>query len=410
VSAGRNSLVAAAFMAASLWAIGASTASLRAQAATSGYQRTDLVTDDQGVNPAAHTDPLLRNAWGLAYIGAPVNGPFWVSDNNSGYSTLYDGSGAPQATQVKIPAPTATPSALGTPTGIVANADNGAGAFPVQEGTAAGPSVFIFATEDGIVAGWDPAVDANNAIIAVDNSGADGRGTNAVYKGLALLGSNLYATDFRNGYVEEFGPAFNQITTFTDPALTALGYAPFGIAAINNSLVVTFALQDSAKHDDVPGSGHGYIDVFNALGTMSTRLADQGPLNAPWGLALAPSSGFGDLSGDLLVGNFGDGTIDAYPPAGGAFIGQLDDTHGNPLVIDGLWGLLFGNGGSAGPPTTLFFSAGPNSESDGLFGSIVPAGPATGVPEVPRVPLLAGAAIALIAFAAYRKRQASSRR
>jgi uncharacterized protein (TIGR03118 family) len=365
-------------------------------AASSGYVRTDLVSDVAG--QAAHTDAHLVNPWGLAYIGSPVNGPFWASDNASGYSTLYDGAGAPQSTVVTVPAPAVNPSgAPGSPTGIVANSNSGAGAFPVSEGTATGPSLFIFATEDGLIAGWDPAVDANNAIVAVDNSGADGKGTNAVYKGLALLGSNLYATDFRNGYVEVFGPAFNHLATFSDSTLTALGYAPFGIATISGDLYVTFAEQDAAKHDDVPGAGHGYLDVFTATGNLVTRLS--GPeFNSPWGLALAPSSGFGQFSGDLLVGNFGDGTVNALDPNSGQPLGKLSDAGGNPIVIDGLWGLLFGNGGSAGPTTSLYFSAGPGAETHGLFGSIAVAGPSSSVAESPWLPLLPAVALVVTAI------------
>ncbi len=243
----------------------------------------------------------------------------------------------------------------------------------------------MFATEDGTISGWNPNVNATNAILAVDRSQVTQGGfTGAVYKGLAT-GSNdkgdfIYATNFRFGQVEQFDADFKLVNTFTDPQLSsdcpiagppAQCFAPFGIQNIGGNLFVTFALQDAAHHDDVKGAGNGFVDVFDTNGTLIRRFASQGTLNSPWGLTLAPN-GFGRFGKNLLVGNFGDGRINAFDPDTGAFRGQLQGQGGssNPITIDGLWALGFGNGGLAGPTDTLFFTAGPNEETHGLFGSI----------------------------------------
>ena len=227
--------------------------------------------------------------------------------------------------------------------------------------------MFLFDTEDGAISGWN----AGTAAVKLVDNGA----SSAVYKGLAIASTGgadfLYATNFRSGKVEAYDTSFNLVNQFTDPGLPA-GYAPFGIQTINGLLYVTFALQNGAKHDDVPGAGNGYVDVFNPNGTLAGQLISRGHLNSPWGLAVAPA-GFGTLGGDLIVGNFGDGWINAYNLSTGAYVGTFKTSAGSPIAIDGLWGLMFGNGGSAGPTGTLYFTAGPNGETHGLFGTLVAA-------------------------------------
>jgi len=326
--------------------------------ASAGYIVNDLVSDLPGVAPV--TDPNLVNPWGLA--STPTS-PIWVSDNHTGVATLYNGAGQPFP--VASPLVVTIPPPLGgmpaAPTGVVFN--------PTAD---FGGAHFIFATEDGTVSAW---TSGTAAVLKFDNSASG-----AVYKGVAL-GNNgaanlLYATNFNAGKIDVLNSSFAPVSlsgSFTDPLLPA-GYAPFGIQNIGGKLYVSYALQNAAKHDDVAGPGHGFIDVFDTNGNLLERLASMGSLNSPWGLALAPGD-FGTFSHDLLVGNFGDGTINAFNPATGAFLGQLDDTLGNPITIDGLWGLLFGNGGNGGPTDELFFSAGipgPNGmkEDHGLFGDL----------------------------------------
>ncbi len=337
------------------------------------YLQTNLVSDIAGMAPT--TDPSLLNPWGLAY--GPKS-PFWVSDNNAGVSTLYTGQGVKipltsnPSQGVDIPSPDGNPTG-GTPTGVVFN---GGGGFNVTENGKTGSSVFIFATEDGTIAGWAPSVDFNNAVIAVDNSANPTAGDGAVYKGLAIATDSagdrlIYATNFRAGTVDVFNSSFTPVTVsggFKDPNIPA-GYAPFGIQELGGNIYVTYAVQDAAKHDDVAGQGHGIVDVFNTDGVLEARVAQHGQLDSPWGLAIAPSN-FGEFSNDLLVGNFGNGRINAFDLHTLNFRGELKDPQGNPIVIDDLWGLKFGNGFAAGPTNTLFFSAGINDEADGLFGSL----------------------------------------
>jgi uncharacterized protein (TIGR03118 family) len=314
----------------------------------------DLVSNRPG---AATTDSNLVNAWGIAIS---PNGTIWVSDNHSGVTTTYDGTGKPvMPTSVTIPAP---PGVTGpaAPTGMVFN-----------DTSDFGGDKFIFATEDGTIAGWQSG---SSAQLRADNSGA-----NAVYKGIALAntgsGNFLYATNFHNGTVDIFDASYHAAIlggTFSDPQLPA-GFAPFNIGVINGKLYVTYAKQDDMKHDDMKGPGNGYIDVFDTNGVLQRRFASQGALNSPWGLALAPSD-FDGIGGDLLVGNFGNGHISVFNPNSGAFLGQLEIPSGQPLVIDGLWALVFANDTSAGSHDTLLFSAGPNGENDGLFGKLTPAG------------------------------------
>jgi uncharacterized protein (TIGR03118 family) len=333
------------------------------------FQVTNLVSDVAG--QAANTDPNLVNAWGLAR-SANMTAPFWISDNHTGVSTLYDGTGKPFPTASPLvvtvpPPPGAEPGSISSPTGLVFN---GTGDFMITEGSNSAPSLFIFDTEDGTLAGWAQTVDVDNAILTVDNSGDE-----AIYKGLALAsnatGNFLFATDFHNGAVDVFDREFQPATlqgSFSDPTIPA-GFAPFGIQAIGSNLYVTYAKQDADKEDDVPGAGNGYINVFNTDGIRVKRFASNGTLNSPWGIVLAPAN-FGAFSNALLVGNFGDGRINAFNPSTGQFLGQLTATNGNPIAIQGLWGLEFGNGGTAGPLDTLFFTAGPGGEEHGLFGSV----------------------------------------
>lgn len=245
----------------------------------------------------------------------------------------------------------------------------------MSDGATSGSSVFMFATEDGTISGWSPSVSLMNAFVAVDNSVVDPNDQqhrSAVYKGLAIgstsSGTFIYTTNFRGGFVEMYDSDFILVKTFTDHTLPD-SYAPFGIQRIGTKLFVTYAKTDSKKHDDVAGAGHGFIDTFDLNGNLPSRFAAHGTLNSPWGIALAPGN-FGDFSNALLVGNFGDGSINAFDASTGAFLGQLKDAGGNPLIFNGLWGLRFGNDAAAGPSNTLFVTAGINDEADGLFVSI----------------------------------------
>ena len=329
--------------------------------------QSNLVSD--GAVPAHTIDPYLVNPWGVSF--GPT-GPFWVSDNGTGVTTIYNGSGDPVQvagnTAITIPAPPGQ-SGPSAPTGQVFNTP-GSG-FAISENGISAPSVFLFATEDGTISGWNPTVDKGSAVIAVDNSQGD---SPAVYKGLAMANdgnaSYLYATDFRNGKVDVFDSNFNQVNSFTDPNVPA-GFAPFGIRVLGGKLFVTFAEQNAQQHDDVAGPGNGFVDEFDLQGNMLARVASTGPLNSPWGLDIAPAS-FGKLAGDLLVGNFGDGTIHAYDLKTDLLAGTLLNPGAKPLVIDGLWALTNGNGGTGGDANTVYFSAGPQGETHGLFGALSP--------------------------------------
>jgi uncharacterized protein (TIGR03118 family) len=321
-----------------------------AAAERNSYKVTNLVSDQPGV--AAHTDPNLVNAWGLTASGTS---PWWVSDNGTDLSTLYRGDGTPQALVVSVD---------GGPTGTVFNPTNG---FLLPTG---GKAFFLFDGEDGKIRGWNPA-QGTTAVVVKDRS-PEG----AIYKGLAIAdtasGPRLYAADFHNARVDVFDGSFGLVPGgFVDPALPA-GYAPFNVQTIGNRVFVAYAKQDEDAEDEVAGQGTGFVDAYDLAGNLLERVAQHGQLNAPWGLALAPD-GFGRFAGDLLVGNFGDGQINAYEElANGHFAhrGELRGSDGKPLAIDGLWALRFGNGGNAGPTGTLFFTAGPDEESHGLFGSI----------------------------------------
>jgi len=333
-------------------------ATVPARAEESAYLVHNLVSD--GSAPSDHIDPRLVNPWGIAFN---PTGPVWISDNGTNVSTLYDGLGNPLPLVVQIPGAGGN-GVAGPPTGIVFNGTTG---FEV---TTANPARFIFATEDGVLSGWAPAVDPTHAVAMVDNSASG-----AVYKGLAIgaggSGSLLYATDFHNARVDVFDSKFAPVTTaggFVDPGMPA-GFAPFGIQAIAGDIYVTYARQDEARHDDVKGAGLGFVDVFDANGHLARRLVSRGRLNAPWGLALAPTA-FGKFGGRLLVGNFGDGTVNAYDLASGQFVGRLRNADRSPIRVDGLWGICFGNGFASQPADTLYFTAGPGGESHGLYGRI----------------------------------------
>jgi uncharacterized protein (TIGR03118 family) len=343
------------------------------------YLQTNLVSDVPGLAPANPTDPSLLNPWGLAY--GPKS-PFWVSDNNAGASTLYTGTGFKipltmnPSEGVNIPSPGGNPTG-GAPTGIVFNGGPGFVVSETVNGTTkSGSARFIWATEDGTIVGWAPNVDFNNGIMAVDNSANPTAANGAVYKGLTIATDSagdrlIYASNFRAGTVDVFDSNFNPVTLpggFNDPHIPD-GYAPFGIQELGGNIYVTYAIQNAAKHDDVAGQGHGIVDVFNTDGVLEARVVQHGQLDSPWGLAIAPSN-FGEFSNDLLVGNFRNGHINAFDLGTLNFRGELKDPQGNPIVIDGLWSLKFGNGFAAGPTNTLFFSAGINGEADGLFGSL----------------------------------------
>lgn len=336
-----------------------------AQLARGSFHQTNLVSDIPGL--AQFTDPNLVNPWGLSSSAAS---PIWVSDNNAGVSTLYRGDGTAVPLVVTIPGP-GSPTG-GTPTGTVFNTTTSD--FKVTKGTHTAKALFLFATEDGTIVGWNPGVGGLSATIAVDNSAVPNSVNGAVYKGLALgsVGPNnyLYAANFRSGAVDVFDAVFHQVNlagSFADPNLPS-EFAPFGIQNIGGQIFVTYAKQNAAKHDDISGPGNGFVDIFGADGTFVRRFATQGPLDSPWGVALAPST-FGNFHGDVLIGNFGDGLINAYTPAG-VLRGQLKSETRAPIQIDGLWGLRFGNGGAGGNPNTLFFAAGIGGEAHGLFGTI----------------------------------------
>jgi uncharacterized protein (TIGR03118 family) len=313
---------------------------------------TDLTSDIPNVG--AFNDTHLVNPWGLS---VSPSGPWWVSDNGTGLSTLYIATGAPQGLVVTIPG---VGGNTGTPSGTVYN---GTSDFKIH-GT---PAVFLFVSEDGNLSGWYAGTSANLVLNT----------PNAVYKGLALAsagGANyLYAANFHNNSVDVFDANFASHSfgsnAFQDSTVPT-GYAPFNVQNIGGGkLAVTFAKQDANKHDDVPGRGNGYVDIFDTSGNLLTRLQHNIYLNSPWGIAVAPASGFGGFGGDILVGQFGSGAILAYTPAG-VFSGILLDPASLQLQIDGLWALAFGNGGSAGPTTTLFFTAGAFGEAHGILGSM----------------------------------------
>ena len=392
-------------------------AAMAGYACAAGYTQTNLVTN--GGDPAVtatFTDPNLVNPWGISFLpaipGIFPGSPFWVSDNNAGVATLYDGAGdavgasgiVPLVVEILSPGdnPSVEPNMnTGTPTGQVANLTlfTATPAFPIPT---FGPADFIFATEDGQIEAFNIALvdpdgdstppNADDAVVVVNNSaGTPGGGAaGAVYKGLALatrtVGANanvpfLYATNFRTGTVDVFDGTFSPVTVpggFKDPKVQH-GYAPFGIQNINNHIWVQYALQDAAKHDPVNKPGHGFSSIFDTDGNLLSHFAQHGHLDSPWGVALAPAD-FGDFANDILIGNFGDGQINAYNPKNGHWLGMLSDASGKPIINPGLWSVTFS--GAAGhtalnaDPDTLYITAGlvgPTHENAGLFAKISPA-------------------------------------
>ena len=338
---------------------------------------TALVSNRNGVVATNSTiDSNLSNPWGL--VTAPGL-PFWIADNNSNLATLYSGTGqvatssvtGSNTTGIEIPA-----SAAGVPANPTGQIYNGAGGFTVATDMGQESALFIFAGEGGTIAAW--AKDSGTKAVTVYDDGLSNGDNHAVYKGLALGTSNganfLYATDLHNNKIDVFDTNFEKPDgmqgKFVDPTLPA-GYAPFGIAALNNQLFVTYAKQDAQRHDETIGAGLGYVDVYDFNGAFVSRFASAGDLNAPWGLAMAPA-GFGSFQGDLLVSNFGDGSINVFAPNGTALstsMGPLT-VNGTALAIPGLWALVFGNGDADKPKTTLFYTAGFANQTDGVFGSL----------------------------------------
>lgn len=350
------------------------------------YTATPLTANQASVAPTL--DPNLVNPWGLSRSS---KGPWWVSDNGTGLSTLYDGTGKTQSLVVTVP-PSDPATPPGNPTGTVFNGNSTV--FQIAPGKAAS---FLFCTEDGTISGWNPGV-SPAAVIVVNNK------QKSVFKGLTVAtamvnGSPetyLYAADFRQGRIAVFDSTFKPAVLprsawnnseddrdrdrdhdrdhdsglFEDERLPH-GYAPFNIQNIGGNLYVAFAKQDSARHDEVDGAGKGFVDVFSPTGQLLLRLEHGDFFNAPWGLALAGSD-FGAYSHDLLVGQFGSGEILAFNPITGHFKGKLENAGNQPIAIDGLWAIAFGNGASAGPANTLYYTAGPNQEQNGVFGSITP--------------------------------------
>jgi uncharacterized protein (TIGR03118 family) len=321
------------------------------------YKKRNLVSDIDGV--ARITDPNLVNPWGLAF--GPTT-PAWVADNGTDVSTLYSG-GVNGSIPMILPLVVSIPG--GAPTGVVFNGGSG---FLVNPNQANSAARFIFDSEAGQITAWSPNVAPNTTAVSEHTT------PDAIYKGLAILGNHLYAANFHAGTIDVFDQSFAPVSSpggFKDPNLPA-GYAPFNVQDFGHVLLVAYAQQDADAEDEVAGPGKGYVDVFDGAGHLLRRLISQGPLNAPWGLALAPK-GFGAFSGALIVGNFGDGAINAFDPRTGASLGPLKNRDGNQIKINGLWALRFGNG-VIGTPQTLLFTAGIGDESHGLFGSIVARG------------------------------------
>jgi uncharacterized protein (TIGR03118 family) len=327
------------------------------------YTRTDLTADVAATSPnPVIPDPNLVNAWGLTRSSTS---PWWIADNGTGLSTLYNGVGAPQQLVVTIPLPDGA-SGASAPTGTAFNYTS---VFNVANGQKA---IFLFVTEDGTISGWNPNADATHAIIKVKHP------TTAIYKGVAIAdatnGPRLYATNFQSGRVEVYDGSFNPVHTaewaFRDPRLKK-DFVPFNIQNVGGNLLVTFASRAKGSKDEDHGPGLGAAAVFDTDGRLLLRLEHGNWFNAPWGIAESPAD-FGTFSHRILIGNFGDGTINAFNAVTGKHEGTLLDGTGNMLTIDGLWALQFGNDANAGPALKLFFTAGPGDENHGLFGNIAP--------------------------------------
>ena len=355
--------------------------------AASGYIQHNLVSDVPLL--ADLTDPNLVNPWGISFT---ASSPFWLCDQRTGLSTVYSTAGgafAISSTVVKVPAGggKTTP---GPCTGTVVNT-SGSAAAPVFSPASGVNGSFLFVTEDGTISGRN----GSTAVIKVDNSASG-----AVYTGLAIFNSAsanyIYVANFHTGAIEVYDGNFNTATlsgSFSDPTVPA-GFAPFNIQNLGGKLYVTYAKQDATKTIDVAGVGNGYVAIFDTNGNLIQHLISNGPLNSPWGIQIAPPS-FGAFANDLLVGNFEDGMINAFNPSTGQLIGTMQDPSGNPIANPGLWALQFGNGGSGGFATTLFFTAGVSVEgsgiqSHGLFAAITTTAP----PSVPANGIVNGASFA----------------
>jgi uncharacterized protein (TIGR03118 family) len=357
--------------------------------ASGSFTDTALVSNKMGVVATVTTiDANLSNPWGIAI--APGL-PFWIADNNNNLSTLYSGTGAVEtqeitgSTDVGIAIPSSAAGVQSNPTGQVYN---GGGGFLIATPKGQESAQFMFDGEGGTIAAW--ANDSGAAAVTAYDDGVVNGANHAVYKGLAIGTVNgatyLYATDLHNSKVDVFDTNFAKPAAmqgkFVDPNMPA-GFVPFGIAAANNQLYVTFAMPDQAMHDEVTGAGLGYVDAFDFNGNLLNRFASAGALNAPWGIAVAPT-GFGSLAGDVLIGNFGDGTINIFTPNGTSLamsVGALMVTNGAALSIPGLWSLAFGNGDPDKPTTTLFYTAGFANQTDGVFGSISPTSTSSSSPS-----------------------------
>ena len=319
-----------------------------------GFEEEGLLSD--GAVRTSNFNRHLVNPWGLA---SSPTGPFWIASEGTGTSQIVRADGSAFAPDVSVPA-----DRSGHPTGLVFN---GGGGFEVGAGGVTATSLFLFVTLEGRILGWNPTVDPSAAIVAAD-LGSSG----AAYTGVAIAstgsGRFLYAANFAQGTVDVFDDGFVRVESFSTPLVPA-GYAPFGIAEIDGELFVTFALRDPSTGEDVPGPGNGFLFRLAPDGSSFEPVAEHGELNAPWGLVVAPG-GFGKFSHKLLVGNFGDGRILSFNVHNGQLVGQLEDEEGEPIVIEGLWGLRFGNGGAGGDLKDLYFTAGIDDEEHGLFGEI----------------------------------------
>jgi uncharacterized protein (TIGR03118 family) len=342
------------------------------------FADTALVSNkSEVVATAATIDANLQNPWGIAV--AP-GFPFWISDNNSNLSTLYSGAGVQETQTITGSAATgiAIPdSAAGVQANPTGQIFNGTGGFLIPTSKGQETALFIFDGEGGLISAW--AQDSGATAVTAYDDGIVNGANHAVYKGLAIGTVSgvtyLYATDLHNNKVDVFDTNFSKPAVmqgkFVDPNLPA-GFVPFGVAALNGQLYVTFAKQDAAMHDEITGAGLGYVDIFDFSGNLVNQFASAGALNAPWGIAIAPA-GFGSFGGDLLIGNFGDGTVNIFSPNGTALAtskGALMAGNGQPLTFPGLWALAFGNGDADKPISTLFYTAGFASQVDGVFGSI----------------------------------------
>jgi uncharacterized protein (TIGR03118 family) len=347
-----------------LGALVAAATTLAGVAGSNSYIVKNLVSNDGSQVNAPASDGTLVNGWGLS--DGPTT-PWWVSDNGTNNTTLYSGTGSKVALTVSVP---------GGPTGTVFNGSTTA--FVVSQNGKSGAARFLFATEAGTILGWSPAVNGTTAI-----PGADLSSTGADFKGLTILNNQLYAADFHNSRVVVLDSSFQPVSlgagAFRDSKIPK-GWGPFGIQALGGNVFVTYARQDKTRKEELPGGGKGYVDEYSPTGQLLARVAKAGnkraPLNAPWGLALAPA-GFGAYGGALLVGNFGNGRISAYVPQSDGhfgYKGQLRNPDGSIIVIDGLWAIAFGNGSAAGPTTSLYFAAGPRGESAGAFGVVTAGG------------------------------------